>query len=56
MNTKENIDEVMISWYNKIGNGIIIGLFGEILKKYKELNRGFYVKVNKVKKVYAEVQ
>ena len=33
---KENINEVIINQYNKIGDNIIIKLFKEILKKYKK--------------------
>jgi len=32
-----------------------MGLFGEILEKYKEINKGFYAEINKVKKVYAGI-
>jgi len=32
-----------------------MGFFREILKRYKEINKGFYAKVNKVKKIHAGI-
>ena len=32
-----------------------MGLSGEILEKYKEINKGFYAEVNKVKKARAGI-
>ena len=55
INTKENINKVIISQYDKIGDNTAMGLFREILEKYKEINKGFYAEVNKVKKVYAGI-
>jgi len=37
-------------------NNIIIGFSKEILKKYKEINKNFYIKINKTKKVYIKLQ
>ena len=47
---KESIDEVIINQYNRIGDSTAIGLFREILEKYKEVNKGFYTEVDKVEK------
>ena len=55
ISTKESIDEVIISWYDRIGDGIVMGLFGEILERYKEVNKGFYMEVDKVEKIRAGI-
>ena len=55
ISTKESINEVIISQYNKIGDNTAIKLSREILKRYKKVNKGFYAEVNKVKKVRAGI-
>jgi len=55
ISTKESINEVIINWHNKIGDNTTMGLSGEILEKYKEVNKGFYAEVNKVKKARAGI-
>ena len=55
ISTKENINKIIISQYNKIGDNIIIRFSKEILKRYKEINKGFYIKVNKIKKIRAGI-
>ena len=36
-------------------DNIIIRFFKEILEKYKKVNKGFYIEVNKIKKIYAGI-
>ena len=55
ISTKESINKVIISWHNKIGDSTAMGLSGEILERYKEVNKGFYAEVNKVKKARAGI-
>ena len=55
ISTKKSINEVIINQYNKIGNNIVIRFSGEILKKYKEVNKSFYTEVNKVKKARVRI-
>ena len=56
INTKESINKVIINQYNKIEDNIITGFFKEILEKYKKVNKSFFVKINKIEKIYVKIQ